>query len=281
MRIIPAKPLTFTAVDGLGFAAATDSLDAARRSAPYAPHSLGPLLELFYIAASGQLPPPAGGAWTAQNGAAPMIDALKDGRESWVDSDGHRIGFIRAVRAEPNGDAVLTKFLMEAKRAATEIARLPGTAPGELVAAMVELQDNIHEHSDAPGTGILAFRAATGVFEFVAADRGIGVLRSLTRSRKFADLTNHGKALETAVTDGSSRFDNDGRRGHGFRPIFLGLMNLYGSLRFRSGDYALLMDGTSPGPATAQVAQKPFLEGFFASIRCHSVPTFCEEELRW
>jgi hypothetical protein len=279
--MIPAKPLTFSAVDGLGFAAATGSLDAAHRSAPYAPHSLGPLLELLYLSANGQLPPPTGGAWMAQNGAAPMINALQDRCESWVDTDDHRTGFIRAVRAEPNRDAVLTKFLMEAKKAASEIARLPGTAPGQLVAAMAELQDNIHEHSDAPGTGILAFRTAPGVFEFVAADRGIGVLGSLRRSRRFAALLDHGAALEAAVADGTSRFDNDGRRGHGFRPIFLGLMNLYGSLRFRSGDYALLMDGTSLGPGTAQVAQKPFIDGFFASIRCHSVHTSCEEELRW
>jgi hypothetical protein len=279
--MIRAKPLTFSAVDGLGFAAATGSLDAAHKSAPYAPHSLGPLLELIYIAADGQLPPPPGGAWTTQNGANSIIDALKDGRESWVDTDRHRTGFVRAVRAGPNGDAVLTKFLMEAKRAASEIARLPGTTPGQLVAAMAELQENIHEHSDSPDTGILAFRAARGVFEFVAADRGIGVLKSLGHSREFAELPDHGKALEVAVTDGSSRFENHGGRGHGFRPIFLGVMNLYGSLRFRSGDYALLMNGTSPGPATAQVAQKPFIEGFFASIRCHAVPTFCQEELKW
>jgi hypothetical protein len=29
------------------------------------------------------------------------------------------------------------------------------------------------------------------------------------------------------------------------------------------------MDGTSPGPSTTQVAQKPVIDGFFASIRCH------------
>jgi hypothetical protein len=281
MRIIRATPLTFSAVDGLGFAAATGSLDAAHRSAPYAPHSLGPLLELIYVAANGQLPPPPDGAWTAKNGANQMIDALKDGRESWLDTDSHRTGFVRTVRSGLNGDAVLTKFLMEAKKAASEIARLPGTTPGQLVAAMAELKDNIDEHSDSPDTGVLAFRAARGVFEFVAADRGIGVLKSLRQSRKFSALPDHGKALELAITDGTSRFENDGGRGHGFRPIFLGLVNLYGSLRFRSGDYALLMDGTSPGPATAQVAQKPSIDGFFASIRCHAVPTFCEEELKW
>jgi hypothetical protein len=276
-----ARPLTFSAVDGLGFAAATGSLDAAHRSAPYAPHSLGPLLELLFIEARGQLPPPPNGVWMTQNGAAPMVEALKEGRESWVDRDGRRTGFIRAVRAEATGEAVWTKFLMEAKKAATDIARLPGTTPGLLIAAMGELHSNIHEHSDAPGTGILAFRAANGVFEFVAADRGIGVLRSLRRARRFAALPDHGRALEAAVAEGTSRFENDGRRGYGFRPIFLGLMNLYGSLRFRSGDYALLMDGTSPGQATAQVAQKPFIDGFFVSVRCHSVSTSCEEELRW
>jgi hypothetical protein len=281
MRMILAKPLTFSVVDGLGFAAATRTLQAAYQTAPYSPESLGPLLELLYMAAGGHLPPPAGGAWVAQNGAAPMIDALQDGRESWVDADDNRTGFIRAVRAEPNGDVLFTKFLMGARKAASEIALLPGTAPGQLIAAMAELQDNIHEHSDAPGTGILAFRAARGVFEFVAADRGIGILRSLRRSRKYAALPDHGEALEVAVADGTSRFENDSGRGHGFRPIFLGLMNLYGSLRFRSGDYVLLMDGTSPGPATAQVAQKPFIDGFFASIRCHCGSISGKEELKW
>ncbi len=281
MWMMLAKPLTFSAVDGLGFAAATGTLQAAHRTAPYAPESLGPLFELLYMEASGQLPAPAGGAWAAQNGAAPMLDALQDGRESWVDSDHHRTGFIRAVRAEPNGDAAFTKFLMEAKKVATEIALLPGTAPGQLVAAMSELHDNIHEHSEAPRTGILAFRAARGVFEFIAADRGVGVLKSLRRSRRYAGLRDHGRALEVAVADGTSRFESAGRRGYGFRPIFLGLMNLYGSLRFRSGDYALVMDGTSLGPGTAQVAQKPFIDGFFASIRCQPVHASCEEERRW
>jgi len=96
MRMMRAKPLTFSAVDGLGFAAATGSLDAAQKSAPYAPHSLGPLLELIYIAADGHLPAPPDGAWTAHNGAGPTIDALKNGRESWVDTDRRRTGFVRA-----------------------------------------------------------------------------------------------------------------------------------------------------------------------------------------
>jgi hypothetical protein len=40
------KPLTFSAVDDLGFAAAAGHLDEGQAPARYEPKSLGPLLEL-------------------------------------------------------------------------------------------------------------------------------------------------------------------------------------------------------------------------------------------
>jgi hypothetical protein len=265
---ITARPLTFSAVDGLGFAAAEGRIEAARRSAPYVPDSLGPLLEFMYLSAGGRVPPAPGESWLASNGAAPLISALRENRELWISPDGRRMGFIRAARGGPDGDNRLTAFLIDAKRAARDVACLPGTAPGQLAAAMQELENNIHEHSDSAETGLLAFRAARGVFEFVAADRGIGMLSSLKKCTMYAALPDHGKALEAAISDGTSRFGNNSGRGHGFRPIFLGLVNLQGSLRFRSGDHALLMDGTSPNLTTAQLAQKPPMDGFFASVRC-------------
>src|SRR5262245_24855631 len=123
-------------------------------------------------------------------------------------------------------------FLMQAQRAAEE-SGLP-RASKLLVAAMQEMYDNISEHSDARTTGILAFRAAPEVFEFVAVDRGIGVLQSLRSSSKYRSLSDHGEALKIALTDGASRFDADNKRGFGFRAIFLALADFYGSLRFRS-----------------------------------------------
>lgn len=266
-------PLTFGAVDGLGFAAAAGRLKSAEQSPRYLPTSLGPLLELLYLAAGGRLPSPVGSSWLTDNGAGPMISALSDNHECWVKASDRRMGFIRANRnrstRNADTDTLLTSFLMDAQRAARDIAGLPGSTPGQLVAAMEELENNIHEHSEAPHTGVLAFRATPGVFEFVAADRGIGILQSLQRCSMFAGLQDHGKAIQTALSDGTSRFGSDGRRGHGFRPIFLGLANLQGSLRFRSGDHALVIDGTSPDLATAQLAQKPLIDGFLASIRCH------------
>jgi hypothetical protein len=264
----PATPLTFNVVDDLGFAAMRGAITAAQQSAPFIPISLGPLLELLQLCASGLLPNPPGGTWLVKNGTGPMVSALRSERQYWINSEDHAMGFIRATRAGADGDSHLLAFLMEAKRAATDVARLPGSTPGQLVAAMEELESNIHEHSEAPTTGILAFRAVPGAFEFVAADRGIGILRSLRQCPIYAGIPNHGKALESALADGTSRFGPNGKRGYGFRPIFIGLVNLYSLLRFRSGDYALCMNGTSPALATSQVAQKPPIEGFLASLCC-------------
>ena len=265
--------LTFHAVDDLGFAATRGMLDVTPRGTPYLPVSIGPLFELMHLESRGLLPDGSGTNWLLNNGAGTIVSAVKEDRESWIDPKDKRSGFIRAVRAGSDGDARFIAFLMAAKQAAINVTQLLGTAPGQIVAAMQELESNIHEHSEAPNTGILAFRAAPGLFEFVVVDCGIGILQSLRRCTSYSAIPDHGKALQRAVGDGVSRFGPGGNRGYGFRPIFLGLTNLYGSLRFRSGDYALSIDGTSPTLASSQVAQKPPIDGFLASICCHSTST--------
>ena len=164
----------------------------------------------------------------------------------------------------------LTGFLMKAKRAGRDVSGLSATVAGQLVAAMEELENNIHEHADAPETGILAYKAEPGAFEFVVADRGIGIGRSLRRCAAYAALQDEGRALEAALTDGVSRHGPGSNHGHGFRPIFTGLMNLHGELRFRSGDHAITMNGTSPTSATSKITQKARIDGFFGSVRCHA-----------
>ncbi len=267
------KALSFRDVDGLGFAASASELDAELAPVSYAPQTLGPLLEFLHLDAGRRLPKhPQGKSWLANNGAAPLISALKRGDELWTSPHDRRMGFIRAHRAAATSGNSLISFLMNAATAARDISGLPGTVPRQLAAAMQELENNIHEHSEAPETGILAFRAAPGVFEFAASDRGIGILESLKRCPDYASLPDAGKALEAALTDGTSRFGPDSRRGHGFRPIFIGLVNLNGALRFRSGDHALIMDGTTPTLSMAQLQQKPSIDGFFASVRCNVAP---------
>jgi hypothetical protein len=261
-----AHPLSFAVVDDLGFAAANGTLKGRKAPERYAPRSLGPLLELLHLHAGHRLPDTILQDWLVVNGAASMIKALCQDQEAWISPVDRRMGFIHAKRRDPDGDNRFTAFLMDAQRAARDVTGLKGTTPGQLVAAMEELEGNIHEHSVAIESGRLAFRAAHDRFEFVVSDRGIGILRSLQRSPIYSSLLDHGKALEEAIKDGTSRFGNDGGRGYGFRPIFIGLTNLKGSLRFRSGDHALLMDGTSPSLTTAKLVQKPNIDGFLASI---------------
>ena len=137
---------------------------------------------------------------------------------------------------------------------------------------MRELESNVHEHAEAPDSGVIAYRAEAGAFEFVVADRGIGVLESLRSSGEYEYLRDEGTALRAALTEGVSRHGRDVGRGLGFRPMFRGLVDLYGELRFRSGDHAMTMDGVGPDVATARIAQKARMPGFFASVRCHARP---------
>ena len=98
-----AKPLSFSAVDGLGFAAANGRLKAGKPLATYAPKTLGPLLELLHLTSGKRLPDPLAENWLAANGAGPMIKALREQHESWMSPSDRRMGFICALRKEPNG----------------------------------------------------------------------------------------------------------------------------------------------------------------------------------
>jgi hypothetical protein len=87
----------------------------------------------------------------------------------------------------------------------------------------------------AANTGFVAFRAIPEAFEFVVADRDIGILNSLKTAAEYAHLTDHGHALRLALSEGCSRHGTAAGRGMGFRPLFIGLANLHAGLRFRSG----------------------------------------------
>lgn len=260
------KYLLFRDVDELAFAAARGKLYRAKPPTIYTPQRLGPLMELLHLSAGGKVPCPK--SWFTVNSTTSFVDILEQARESWVSPVNHHLGFIRALHCAGTENR-LTAFLMKAQRAGREISGMSRAISSQLVAAMQELENNIHEHSDASATGILAYKAEPGVFEFVVGDHGIGILGSLRRSTAYADLTDEGKALETGLMEGVSRHGPNSNRGYGFRPIFVGLANLYGELRFRSGDHAIMMDGTNRVLATARISQKAPIDGFFASVRCH------------
>lgn len=265
-----ATYLAFSALDDLAFASEGGELDIPTLRGKYAPKKLGPILELLMLVEGNILPRDTAKILSAHNGASPLLRAFATQEDSWGSDEG-RYGLLRTKSS--TSVAVLEGFLLAARRAAANIAGLQGSAPLQLVAAMEELRSNILDHSEAETTGLIAFRAAKGEFEFVAADTGIGVLQSLTTCTDYSHLTNDGDAMRLALHDGTSRHGSASNHGYGFCDLFRSLTYLRAFLRFRSGGSALTIDGVHPGLESAQLSQKPMYRGFFIGVRCRDCST--------
>jgi hypothetical protein len=259
------RPFTFSELDGLAFAAERGLLNA--QSSSFAAVDIGPVFELGLLAKSKLLQWPGDSGWLDLDGTGPIIDALTRRKHLWVCPNTRGMGLYRAYSTSQHDETSWVEFGVAVQYCASQ-AGFSRDIGAQLVGAIGEMQSNIYEHSKASATGMVAFRGALGAFEFVVADRGVGVLQSLRGCADYAELTSHGQALQLALSEGVSRYGPQSGRGLGFRPLFRGLSNLNGSLRFRSGDYALTIDGQNAGAIPAKLWQKPMLQGFFASVIC-------------
>lgn len=257
------EDLTFAALDGIAFAASRGRLGNVPE---YFANDLGPLIEMVQLARTGLLPPPSSASWLRLNGTEPVLRAVVGGSERWASPPGSGSGCLRCdvLQTEPKR---WTSFKLEAHKAALA-AGFPAQTVSRLMGAMGEIVDNVLEHSEAASTGFVVFDARSRSFEFAVADDGIGALASLRSNPEYAYLTDEGDALQCALTDGESRYGKAAKRGTGFSTLFRSLVNLNASLRFRSGDHALTMHGTSPTLVNAHVARKPHASGFMTSVRC-------------
>ena len=246
-------PLTFAALDDLAFA-------AARRRLPNLPcdaclfDALGPVLELARLSATGVLPPPTRAVWLALGEAAYLGTALHNGRRMWTCRK-LGLGFLRLHATPPDDEMTENAYKLEAQRAAAAVGFPPKLA-AQLIGAFEEMHGNVYDHSGAPATGLVAYRATARRFEFVVSDGGRGILESLRSCPDYAELTDHGEALRLALQDGVSRYGKGTSHGKGFRPLFQGLANINSDLRFRSGDQALTINGLNAGNIPAQIWEK-------------------------
>jgi hypothetical protein len=227
-----------------------------------------PLIELMFAETNGRAGPLLHTGWLDHSTQIDLRAALAGQENIWLDAQRRR-GFIRTTfnPLDEGDDLQRNRFLMAA-RSAAEAAGLVKPVAQSLVAAMREMESNIHEHSGRAASGILAFQSRPSLFEFVAADNGIGVLATLREAREFSDLTDHGLAMHAALQENVSRYGRSSDHGNGFRDLFLGLSHLNADLRFRSGDHALLISGPQPELKTARLAQKTPFQGFLAAVRC-------------
>ncbi|MEZ2130768.1 MULTISPECIES: hypothetical protein [unclassified Sinorhizobium] len=180
--------------------------------------------------------------------------------------DGSQQGFVPAARLVGNSND-WTDFNIRTKKAALN-AGFPESLAGQLPAAMGEFYSNVLDHSRSSESGYVVFSTSPGTFEFVVADRGVGVLESLRTSPAFANLSDEGEALDLALSEGVSRFYHEAGHGYGFRPLLVGLANISRHLRFRSGDYSHNITRENNGSIHQQTVQIYRLKGFLCSALC-------------
>jgi hypothetical protein len=198
-----------------------------------------------------------------------VVDALRKGRISGAGAR-DRAGVFPLSRFEPSsGEHLLwEQWAKHAENAAVVAGLAKGLVAG-LMGALGELQDNVYEHSGRPETGVVAYAVTTGVFEFVVADAGMGVLASLRQNPEFAGLRDSGEALPAAASDGASRYARSTGHGYGIGKLFRALAHDAAELRFRSGDHALRLWGDAPSlTGQIELAQKARLDGLTISVRC-------------
>ncbi|WP_139859670.1 hypothetical protein [Bradyrhizobium ivorense] len=202
--------------------------------------------------------------WLKVGRHAELLRAMATGKK-WFSASGAQ-GFVTLTEILAQ-HSNWTEFAMRGKKAAVEAGFAPASA-GQLFGAIGELRGNIEEHSENIASGYMAFDALHGHFEFVVADSGIGVLKSLRTHPHFHYIADAGTALNLALTEGVSRHYDDKDRGRGFRTIFIGLANKSEHLRFCSGDHAREFRRSPDMRVIAETRQKAASPGFFCSVRC-------------
>jgi hypothetical protein len=225
---------------------------------------LGPLVEMAALVSAKRLPP-----WIVANhvrldSRRNLIRAIIDGASPLVARNGDKTGVFSLASLN---DSAFLSFNLAARKAA-EAAGFSNNAAAQFGAAVIELKNNVVDHSMAIETGVLYFCGGNRWFEFGVTDRGQGVLASLRTFPGYADLANHGDALRFAVSKGGSRYGPGSRHGYGFRPIFLGLAGYRGYLRWRSGDHALVIDARNPNESSGDLLQKSMFDGLALSVHC-------------
>jgi hypothetical protein len=251
-----AEPLTFELLDDLMLAREHGRLPAL---AVTAAESIGPVIA--FIAAGRAL---KGIACAPSPIARAIAAAGRTGKPSYALD--RTIGAAPARRRLYRGEDSYREAFLFALRQAMVAAGWPKEFAWGMAGALGEMESNIHEHSAAVHTGILAYRVTRAEVEWVASDTGIGVLKGF-QDGAYPLLRDSAEALKLALTDGCSRLGIAGH-GNGFRPLFRALSARHGRLRFRSDDQLLTIAGDSPALSRARLHQRARVPGFSVNVVC-------------
>lgn len=261
--------LDFDAIDDLARAV---QLDRLRNHQPtkHVARSLAPLAELVMCKDVSTKKLVEEG-WLDVSEVNHLHECLTDEVNGWTVHGPKNFGLLNTEQHPfAEGDPLYTSFMLAIQKA-VEITGFTASTGRKLAGAVQELESNIHEHSQRPSSGFLAFNATNDMFEVVIADRGIGVLESFRGTAAFENIETPGDALKLATTKGVSRLADEAR-GFGFNQLFVALAGMSGYVRFHSDDFCLSLNGTPDLESHYEVKEKAELKGFFTSLQLPRSP---------
>jgi hypothetical protein len=187
---------------------------------------------------------------------------LTDGRRDVLTGEGRSWG----IGGTESGGR-LADELAQYALSATKRSTMPTPAAHQVISALGEFHSNIIEHSGDRSNSFIGFEVTDHFVGVYATDFGMGTLSTLQQNPRYRSLSDHGDSLKLAIQDGvtcTGQVD----RGLGFRPIFEGLTNRTGYLRFRSGDALLEISGIKRDDPSLQIKQRPAIKGFHIYVHC-------------
>ena len=164
-----------------------------------------------------------------------------------------------------------TWYVSEARRFEANLlsGRFPQGLAKSLTGAVFEMVDNVWKHSGVSKDALLGYQIHNRTFSFIVTDMGDGVLKTLTKNRRFAYLKTSIEALEEAVKPNVSG-DLNGS-GLGLDNLTRAFANLWGRTRLRSGQGALTFNREGAIPKRTHQFL-PDLNGFQISAVCRLSP---------
>jgi hypothetical protein len=137
--------------------------------------------------------------------------------------------------------------------------------------AMSAMTENAVLHAEsAPGI-LVGYHMRGSAALFTVADLGRGVLSSLRENPQYRHLQHPREALRLALHPGVSSLGY-GQNGFGFHQVFRALAGQYGTLRFRTGNVCVTMDGQEFGADLGWETYPAMLPGFQVTVCCRSQP---------
>ena len=194
-------------------------------------------------------------------------------------SDGEQRSPPRTITPEPHEFFVLegidptlnrdwNEFLVRFRQSAKSVGFTQDKAQG-LAAALGEMADNAIEHARSDNGALVGYQVVKGAAVCCIADVGVGVLASLREHQDFRSVETHADAIRTAIQDGNTRHGR-GHGGFGFNKVFKALAAMWGTLRFRSGQGCVLMDGTEFDADRGEAVYVLDRPGFQVTICCRT-----------